>query len=207
MDPLTVALIIVAVLAGIALGWFFGSRPAADWKARHVEREAEAKELTEKLKEMTKDLATMSERAAQTGSLLEKLDRNEEARRLAENALASLRSEGAEREKSADARYHEREKHFERELKRLAEAEEKLQAKFNEIGEKLLDGAQTKFLESAHARLEVLNKESLAELEKKVGPVGQTLERYRLRIEEIEKGRAEAYHQLQGVIGEVRAGQ
>ena len=92
-------------------------------------------------------------------------------------------------------------------MQRLLEAEEKLQAKFGEIGEKMLAGAQSRFLESAHQRLEGLNKAGLVELEKRVGPVGQTLERYRERIEEIERGRVEAWHQLQGVIGEVRAGQ
>jgi len=43
VDILAIILVIIAVLAGIAVGWFFGSRPAADWKARHGERDAEAK--------------------------------------------------------------------------------------------------------------------------------------------------------------------
>ncbi|WJY18878.1 DNA recombination protein RmuC [Alteriqipengyuania flavescens] len=121
--------------------------------------------------------------------------------------LDTLKSGAAAREKALEDRYAEREQHFERELKRLVEAEEKLQAKFNEIGEKMLEGAQSRFMEGAQSHLANLNKESLAELEKKVGPVGETLERYRKRIDEIEKNRAEAYHQLTGVIGEVKAGQ
>ena len=44
MDSLALILIAVAVLAGIALGWFLGGRPVSDWKARHAERDAEAKE-------------------------------------------------------------------------------------------------------------------------------------------------------------------
>jgi DNA recombination protein RmuC len=43
VDPVALILIAVAVLAGIGVGWFLGSRPAADWKARHGERDAEAK--------------------------------------------------------------------------------------------------------------------------------------------------------------------
>ena len=125
----------------------------------------------------------------------------------AERELTALNRESAEREKAFEQRMREREAHFGGEIARLAGAEEKLQAKFTEIGEKLLSGAQTRFLDGAHTRLEALNKQSLVELEKKVGPVGETLERYRLRVEEIEKGRVEAWHQLQGVIGEVRAGQ
>ena len=38
---------IVALLAGAGLGWFLGSRPVAEWKARHGERDAEARGLKE----------------------------------------------------------------------------------------------------------------------------------------------------------------
>ena len=44
MDSLALILIAIAVLAGIAVGWFLGSRPVADWKARHGERDAQARE-------------------------------------------------------------------------------------------------------------------------------------------------------------------
>ena len=40
MDPLAVVLIVLALLGGLALGWFVGSRPVVDWKARHAERDA-----------------------------------------------------------------------------------------------------------------------------------------------------------------------
>ena len=43
MDALALILIALAVLAGIAVGWFLGSRPVADWKARHGERDEAAK--------------------------------------------------------------------------------------------------------------------------------------------------------------------
>ncbi|WBY17672.1 DNA recombination protein RmuC [Erythrobacteraceae bacterium WH01K] len=249
MDMTTIIFVFIALLAGGAFGWFAGSRPVADWRARHAERDAEAKDLAEKVSRMTPELATMSDRAARADALAEQLDMargdretlrselegvrqqaarvepleremrelrtvNEEAAdrlRREKAALASeldtLKSGAAAREKALEDRYAEREKHFERELGRLVEAEEKLQAKFNEIGEKMLEGARSKFMEGAQSHLANLNKESLAELEKKVGPVGETLDRYRKRIDEIEKNRAEAYHQLQGVIGEVRAGQ
>jgi DNA recombination protein RmuC len=44
VDPLAAAVLIAALITGVALGWFVGSRPAADWKARHAERDAAAKE-------------------------------------------------------------------------------------------------------------------------------------------------------------------
>lgn len=242
-------LILFALVLGCGLGWYFGSRPVADWRDRHASRDAEARDLDEKFRRAVIDLENASVRAGRaddlerrlqeseatrgevsgalaglrseiaerekaTGLLRENLDRltaryeNEvEGRRAAENALSSLRSELDEREKAFTARLADREEQSARELARLVAAEEKLQAKFNEIGEKLLTGAQTKFLDTAHGRLEALNRESLAELEKKVGPVGETLERYRKRVEELEKNRITDFQQLHGVIGEVRAGQ
>ena len=206
MDPLVIVLIVLIAVAGIG-GYFLGGRPVADWKARHAERDAEAKDLDEKFRKAIVDLENATVRADRADMLSEGLEKVRTEKEGLAARLASLESAREAREKALEDRYAEREKHFERELARLVEAEEKLQAKFNEIGEKMLEGANAKFLEGAQSRLETLNKESLAELEKKVGPVGDTLERYRKRVEEIEKGRAEAWHQLQGVIGEVRAGQ
>lgn len=207
MEPIAIVLILVAALVAGVAGWFLGSRPVADWKARHGERDAEARELDEKFRRAIVELENATVRAERADDLAEKLDAVRTEREELASRLASLESSAAAREKALDERYAEREKLFDREHARLLEAEEKLQAKFNEIGEKMLEGANAKFLEGAQSKLETLNKESLAELEKKVGPVGETLERYRKRVEEIEKGRAEAWHQLQGVIGEVRAGQ
>jgi len=249
MDLLAVVLMVVALLVGLALGWVAGGRPVGEWRIRHGEREAECKDLTEKLSRMAPELATMSERAERADSLAallseaerarneaasglaalrsesaergraaealaeeirrlrDRLDGTEQSRRTAENQLAAMRSESAERDRAFELRLQEREEHFAREIARLADAEEKLQAKFNEIGERLLSGAQSKFLEGAQLRLETLSKDSLAELEKKVGPVGETLERYRKRVEELEQNRTNDFQRLHGVISEVRAGQ
>ena len=219
MEP-TLAIIIiiaVAVIAGV-IGWFVGSRPVADWKARHSERDREAKETDAKYLRAYAELEAAREKGARVDALdaemrdlrkshEETLERLRTANAKLSGELARLNTGAEAREKALEDRYQEREKHFERELARLIEAEEKLQTKFNEVGEKMLEGARTKFMEGAQTHLSELNKASLAELEKKVGPVGETLERYRKRVEELEKGRAEAWHQLQGVIGEVKAGQ
>ncbi|NVD45710.1 DNA recombination protein RmuC [Qipengyuania atrilutea] len=218
MDTGIAILAIVALLIGGLIGWFAGSRPVADWKNRFAERDGEARELDAKFLKTFAELEAAKERALRADSLAAELRdtrsahettverlRGEHAR--VANDLAELKSGAEAREKALEDRYAEREKHFERELARLVEAEEKLQAKFNEIGEKMLDGARTRFLEGAQSHLTTLNRESLAELEKKVGPVGETLERYRKRVEELEKNRAGEFERLYGVIGQVREGQ
>lgn len=209
MDPTLLA--IIAIVLGLALGYFlghrFGSAPAKDWQARHGDSETRAKELDEKFRQAIVDLENASVRAERADSLSEKLEAVRSEREGLANRLASLESSAIAREKALEDRYSEREAQFARELKRLQDAEEKLQAKFNEIGEKMLEGARSKFLEGAQTHLASLNKESLAELEKKVGPVGETLERYRKRVEELEKNRVSDFERLQGVIGQVREGQ
>jgi DNA recombination protein RmuC len=44
VEPLFAILVVVAVLAGLAVGWILGSRPIAEWKVRHGEREQAARE-------------------------------------------------------------------------------------------------------------------------------------------------------------------
>lgn len=198
---------LVAVFVAIGVGYWLGGLPSTDLRARLGEREEEFKRAAAELGEAQIALSAARERAARADELSAALDAAREQHRETSVSFERLKSETTEREKAIEARLADREAQFEKELKRLSEAEDKLQAKFNEIGEKMLDGAREKFLEGAQTHLANMSKESLAELEKKVGPVGETLERYRKRVEEIEKNRTEAYHQLQGVIGEVKAGQ
>ncbi|RZV35952.1 MAG: DNA recombination protein RmuC [Sphingomonadaceae bacterium] len=207
MDTLAFVFVFVALAIGAGIGWYVGSRPAKDWEARHNQRDGEAREVDEKFRQAIVDLENASVRAARADDLERRLETLGTEHSELKGAFERIRSESAEREKAAVQRLADREEQFEREMKRLVEAEEKLQAKFNEIGDKMLEGARTKFLEGAQTHLATLSKESLAELEKKVGPVGETLERYRRRVEELEKTRISDFERLQGVIGQVREGQ
>ncbi|MEP2737118.1 MAG: DNA recombination protein RmuC [Erythrobacter sp.] len=47
---LAIILLILGLAAGAAAGWFMGSRPAADWRNRFEEKEAQAKDLDDKFK-------------------------------------------------------------------------------------------------------------------------------------------------------------
>ena len=218
MDTLSVILILAALIVGGLLGGFAGSRPVADWKSRFAERDGEARELDAKYLRAFADLEASREKAGRVDALEVELrdvrtahDAAMEGLRGEKATLASeldrLKSGASEREKALEDRYAEREKHFERELARLVDAEEKLQAKFNAIGEKMLAGAQLKFMEGAGKHLADLNKESLAELEKKAAPIGKTLDEYRKRVEELEKNRADDSSGIRNLMEQMRAGQ
>ncbi|MBT2134302.1 DNA recombination protein RmuC [Croceibacterium sp. LX-88] len=57
MEPLLVILIALgALVTGAALGWFAGSRPVADWKARHAEVDGMAKERDGQFKQAAAEL-------------------------------------------------------------------------------------------------------------------------------------------------------
>ena len=49
MDTTAAIPIILALVVGLAAGWFLGNRPAADWKARHGERDDEFKRAVAEL--------------------------------------------------------------------------------------------------------------------------------------------------------------
>lgn len=209
-----IVLLVLGLALGVGAGWFFGSRPVKDLRDRLGAKDDEARELEEKflrasaeLGQSQIELSATKERAARVDALSDELQEAHKAKALLSERLAQIEASSDEREKAYLQRNADREVQFEREFKRLTEAEEKLQAKFADISEKMLSGAQTKLIEGAKEQLSSLNKESLAELEKKVGPVGESLERYRKRIDEIEKHNTSGFAQLKGVIGEVRDGQ
>ncbi|MBA4353628.1 MAG: DNA recombination protein RmuC, partial [Novosphingobium sp.] len=53
MDTALILVVILVLLAGIGLGWFLGSRPVAEWRARHDARDADAKAHEGTVKAMT----------------------------------------------------------------------------------------------------------------------------------------------------------
>src|SRR3546814_3878070 len=83
---------VVTLVIGLALGWFFGSRPLAAMGAQVDSREREAKDAEEKFRRAIVDLASESERAKRADELARTLDiaRTEHAR-----ALDRLRTDHA----------------------------------------------------------------------------------------------------------------
>ena len=185
MDSLALVIALLALLIGVGLGWFFGSRPAAEWRARHGERDAEAKDYADRLARMAPELATMSERAARADGLAEQLDRARE-----ENA--AFRAERAG---------------FEEQKRLLEESREKLLKEFENTGAKVLGAAQERFLATATERFghsEKASKEAIATL---LQPVGERLRKYEEQVASLEAKRVDAFGQLTGLIESMKAGQ
>jgi DNA recombination protein RmuC len=185
MDTIAILLILVALALGAAAGWFFGSRPANDWRARHGERETECKALNEKLSRMVPELATMSERAARADALAQSLDGVREE-------LSALKAQAAG---------------FAEQKRLLEESREKLLKEFENTGAQVLGKAQEMFLARAGERFdhaEKANKEAIAAL---LRPVGDRLKSYEEQVATLEKQRVDGFGQLAGMIDAMRQGQ
>lgn len=182
-------LVLIALLAGLCLGalagWFFGSRPVADWRARFAERDAEAKAADEKLSRMVPELATMSERAARADGLAAELDK---AR--AENAQFNAERAG-----------------FAEQKRLLEESRDKLLKEFENTGAKVLGAAQERFLASASERFGHAEKSSEEKIRALLQPVGERLAKYEQQVETLEKQRVDAFGSLRSQIEQMRLGQ
>lgn len=187
MDPSLLA--IIALILGLGLGYFlghrFGSAPAADWQARHAERDAEAKDLSDKLARMAPELATMSERAARADTLAETLDK-------AREELSALKAERAG---------------FEEQKRLLEESRANLLKEFENTGAKVLGAAQEKFLASATERFGHSEKTSEEKLKALLDPVGKRLEAYEKQVAALEEKRTDAFGRLYQQITEMQRGQ
>ncbi len=187
----TTVLILVAAVAitGVGLGYFLGHRsgsaPAKDWQARHGERDAEARELAEKLSRMTPEFATMSERAARADALAETLDK-------AREELSALKAERAG---------------FEEQKRLLEELRANLLKEFENTGAKVLGAAQERFLERANERLGHSEKTSEAKIRELLQPVGDRLKKYEDQVAALEEKRTNAFSALATQIEQMRLGQ
>ena len=97
MDTTAVILLLVALAGGALVGWFLGSRPTAEWKTRHGERDAAAKEHEENFKRAITELSEARIELATLKANAENFDKQIEAMRQArEELLAQFKATGGE---------------------------------------------------------------------------------------------------------------
>ncbi|MBU3991115.1 MAG: DNA recombination protein RmuC [Alphaproteobacteria bacterium] len=194
MDPqlLSFLALVLGLAAGVALGWFIGNRPVAEWRERFAARDLDAKELDEKFRRAIVDLAGMSERAARAEELDSRLQeaRREQVRQSGE--IAALKADAV---------------NFAEQKRLMLESQELLKKEFENSGSKVLEKAQEAFLLRANERFahsEAKNAERISTL---LAPVGERLQKYEQSVQELEAKRVDAFGQLKGVIEEMRVGQ
>ena len=185
------ALLLGLVLGG-ALGWFVGSRPAAELRQRWLVRDGEARELDEKFKAAIRDLAGASEKASRADALTGELAREREAGGMVRAELATLKANAA---------------HFEEQKKLLVEAREELLREFQNTGSRVLGKAQEEFLKAASERFGHAERASEEKIKALLNPVGERLAKYEQTVESLEKQRVDAFGQLSGLIQSMREGQ
>jgi DNA recombination protein RmuC len=100
----------------------------------------------------------------------------------------------------------EREKAFEARLAELVAAKDALATQFAEVGQKLLDEAQTKFLQRADERFKQSEATSGQNLKALLQPVHERLERYEQGVQKVEAERRDAFGDLKGQIESMRVG-
>jgi DNA recombination protein RmuC len=214
MDSLGLILVVAALALGLGLGWFFGSRPVADWRARHAARDGEARELDEKFRQAITELAAASDRARRADELAATLDRTREDnaayldRLRAEHgaALEPLRLE-VRRLGEELATLREKSANFDEQKRLLIAAQDALRKEFEAAGAKVLEGAQEAFLRRAGARFEESEKANAERIATLLSPVSDRLKAYEEQVAGLEKQRVDSFGELRGVIEQMRAGQ
>lgn len=88
---------ILALVVGLGAGWFFGSRPVAEWRSRHEARDREARDLDERFRAAIRDLASATERATRADDLGDALERARIDHGLAVDGLRKEHGETVER--------------------------------------------------------------------------------------------------------------
>lgn len=196
MAPEMMIALLVAVLAGLATGWFLRGRGSAVVEAERTRLAERTAALEEMRNAALRDLAVASERAAQAETLRERLEAAEAARDAAQRDLAALRADTAARTEG-----------FEAQLKALQEAREQLSAQFSETAGKLLGEAQRALIERADQRFHQAHEKSEASLRALLQPVETTLKRYEDGLRHVEKERVDSYAALREAVDQVRTGQ
>ena len=200
---LTIIVLVIGLACGIAAGWFFGSRPVADWKARHGERDAEARALDEKFRKAIVDLENATVRAGRADALDAEL---RETRTAHDAALEDLRrTNGALASELATLK--EKTANFDEQKRLLVEAREELLKEFQNTGSAVLSKAQEAFLERANERFGHSEKTSEEKLRALLDPVGKRLEAYEKQVAALEEKRTDAFGRLHQQITEMQRGQ
>jgi DNA recombination protein RmuC len=183
---------VIALVLGVAVGWWLASRAAAPVKSERDQFRTESEKWRSKFNEAIVNLAGEAQKTLRLADV--------EAQLAAErDAASNFRSEVARLE--ADSR------NFEKRMKDLAESKEALIAQFREVGDQLLEKAQKDFLDRAGERFSKADQQSEAKLKQLLQPVEATLKRYQEGLQRVEGERKDTYGELRSLLGELKKDQ
>ncbi len=188
-SALVFALMILAIGAGLAVGWALRGRGVAALKAERDER-------FQQFRDALKDIDVEKRRGERIPELERVLGDVTREREEARSEVAALRAARDEREQA-----------YKEQIAQLVEAKEALSAQFSEIGNRILGEAQAAFLKRADERFGQAGEKSEAQLKALLQPVEATLKRYEEGVSKVEQERREAYGNLTGLIDAMRIGQ
>ncbi len=187
MTTTSLLLLAAGLLCGLVLGFFFASRRAADRAAEAFARGRD---------ELAPECATLQERVAGRERELAELRAEFEALR---SETGALRERAASLQAALDT---ERAVAAEK-LAALEEARATLSDAFKALSAEALQRNNQSFLELAKSTLEKHQESARGDLEKRqqaivdlVTPVKQSLEKFEVRVQEVEKAREGAYGAL-----------
>lgn len=185
MDVMVLLLLILALVIGAGLGWFFGSRGAETARAERDAREQDYKTAISELAVATERIRDMRELRDEVEAL--RADRED-----ARIEAAELRSKAAE---------------FETRFAAYKADRELMATQFRELSGSVLENAQDLFLKRANERFGEAGKDNEAKIKALLAPVEVTLKRYEEGLSKVEKERIDSYAGLREAVEQVRAGQ
>jgi DNA recombination protein RmuC len=124
--------------------------------------------------------------------------------RMGLDEITKERDEARIRLAQVDTALNERERGFEEQLASLSEVKELLSAQFGEIGRKLLNEAQARFLQRADERFKESETTAGQKLSALLQPVHERLEKYESAVNKVEAERREAFGNLHGLMESMR---
>ena len=185
MDPVSLLIVMAALIGGLAIGWLLGGRGAAQARAERDQR-------TEEFRRAITDLAGAEERAKAAVGLADTLDQVRDDRDVARTDLATLKAQAGA---------------FEARLTELREAKDLMAAQFAEVSTKLLTEAQEVFLRRADERFRQSEEMAGHNLKSMLQPVSDRLLKYEETVSKVETERQGAFEQLKGQLEGLRIGQ
>jgi DNA recombination protein RmuC len=196
VDAFVILLLLAGLCGGFGVAWLLRGRDVVRLTGERADLAGKLEASDSMRNAALRDLAVEKARAEEAAGWRPQAER------------AAVERDQARAEKMAMTAEHQaRLESYEAQIVALNQAREQLSAQFSEIGGKLLQNAQTAFLERANERFAVAQEKNETQIKTLLGPVETTLKRYEEGLGRVEKERVDSYAALREAVDQVRTGQ